>query len=185
MSRRNALTLAVPVSVADHSLGREDARVTLVQYGDYECSFCAAAQPILRDVRLRLGDALRFVFRHFPLRQVHAHAEHAAESAEAAAEQDAFWLMHNVLYRNQRALRDADLLGYAAELGLDTRRVAKDLVHATKEQRVHRDVSSGIRSGVRTTPAFFINGVRHAEPWATGSLLIALERATHTTTRGE
>jgi protein-disulfide isomerase len=179
------LTLASRVTPVDHCLGREDAPVTLVQYGDYECSFCAAAQPILRDVRRRLGDALRFVFRHFPLPQVHPHAVHAAESAEAAADQDAFWLMHDTLYRNQRSLRDADLLSYAAELGLDTRRVAKDLVHASKEQRVHRDVSSGIRSGVRSTPAFFINTVRHDGPWDTGSLLIALERAAHITTRGK
>lgn len=178
------MTLDMPVTSVDHALGREDAPVTLVEYGDYECASCAAAQPILLDARRRLGDALRFVFRHFPLPQVHPHAAHAAESAEAAAEQDAFWLMHDVLYRNQRALRDSDLLGYAAELGLNTRRVAKDLVHATKEQRVHRDVSSGIRSGVRTTPAFFINGVLHTEPWDTGALLMALERAAHTTTRG-
>lgn len=178
------MTLASPVTPVDHCLGREDAPVTLVEYGDYECSFCAAAQPILCDVRRRLGEALRFVFRHFPLPQVHPHAEHAAESAEAAAEQDAFWLMHDMLYRNQHALRDADLLGYAAELGLDTRRIAKDLVHATKEQRVHRDVSSGVRSGVVRTPAFFINTVRHAGPWDIGSLLNALERAAQTATRG-
>ena len=113
-------SLAPPVGPADHAHGPADAPVTLVEYGDYECPHCGLAHPIVKAVESRLGDRLRFVFRHFPISSNHPHAQHAAEMAEAAAERGKFWEMHDLLYGNQDALEDEDLLGYAGSLGIDS-----------------------------------------------------------------
>src|SRR5688572_21484032 len=102
--------LVPPVNSRDHLLGPDDAPVTLVEYGDYECPYCGIAYPIVESVRRRLGDNTRFVYRHFPLTQIHPHAQHAAEMAEAAGERGKFWEMHDMLFRNQRALDDQDLI---------------------------------------------------------------------------
>jgi protein-disulfide isomerase len=168
------VTLKPPVSDADHSDGPADAPVELVEYGDFECPHCGAAYPIVQEVQRLLGNGLRFVYRHFPLTQIHPHAEHAAESSEAAAEQDAFWEMHDMLFEHQDALGDPDLVRYAKKLELDAGRVAKGLAAGTYEPRVRRDFASGVRSGVNGTPTFFINGVRHVGPWDLDSLLLAL-----------
>ena len=169
--------LTPSVSPADHSAGSENAPVTLVEFGDYECPHCSAAHPVVQEIRRILGSRLRFVFRNFPLRQVHPHAEHAAESAEAAAAQNEFWRMHDLLFENQDALEDSDLLRYAAALPLDVERVARELAAGLYADSVSKDFRSGVRSGVNGTPSFFINGVRHDESWDLPTLLAALEGA--------
>ena len=176
--------LTPPVSDADHRAGPEDAPVTLVEYGDFECPHCGRAHPIVREVRRRMGRRLRFVYRHFPLSQVHPHAVHAAEAAEAAAAQGKFWEMHGALFENQEALEDPDLIRYAQELGLDADRVAKELESDAGAKRVREHFRSGVRSGVNGTPTFFINGERYDGPWGTEEdLLEALAVAAGSETR--
>ena len=170
--------LTVPVdSDRDHIQGPATAAVTLVQYGDYECPYCGAAYPIIQDVQSRMGGRLRFVFRNFPIPTSHPHAEQAAEAAEASDAQGRFWEMHDMLYENQRRLRDEDLLAYAERLELDVERFAKELAEHVHAERVHEDFMSGVRSGVNGTPTFYINGVRHDDSYEPDVLLDALERA--------
>jgi protein-disulfide isomerase len=144
-----------------------DAPLTLVEYGDYECPYCGQAYPIVKEVQERLGDDLRFVFRNFPLRQMHPHAESAAEAAEAAAAQDEdiYWEMHDLIYEHQDDLSEDDLQGYASDLGLDAERVASELEEGTHRDRVEEDLMSGARSGVNGTPTFFVNAERFDEDW--------------------
>jgi protein-disulfide isomerase len=123
------------------------------------------AHPIVKSLQRALGDQMRFVFRNFPLRDSHPHAEHAAEAAESAGAQGSFWEMHDTLYENQEQLADSDLLRYAKELGLDAGRVARDLENGTYAKHVREDFRSGVRSGVNGTPTFFVNGVRYDEGW--------------------
>ena len=178
MSKQAHVTrLTVPVSERDHSLGPADAPVTLLEYGDYECPYCGRAFPIVHEVQRRLGDQLRFVFRNFPLTQIHVHAEHAAEVAEAAAAQGKFWQMHDWLYTHQYALDDDGLLAGAGEVGLDVERVRRELADGTHRARVRDDFMSGIRSGVNGTPTFYINGVRHDADYSLETLLAAIEEA--------
>jgi protein-disulfide isomerase len=169
--------LVVPVSERDHVVGGEGALVTLVEYGDFECPFCGQAHVVLEEVRRALGPRLRFVFRHFPLSSVHPHALRAAEAAEAAGAQDAFFPMHDLLYENQDALEDADLVGYAAELSLDVDRFAGELASHVHRPRVRADFMGGVKSGVNGTPTFFIDGRRHDGAWDRASLLEALDAA--------
>jgi len=170
--------LAIPVDEdRDHIQGRADAPVTLVEYGDYECPYCGAAYPIVKEVQARLGDTLRFVFRNFPITTSHPHAEQAAEAAEAAAAQRKFWEMHDLLYENQRRLGDQDLRGYADQLGLDVELFDKELVEHVHAPRVREDFMSGVRSGVNGTPSFYINGTRHDDSYDLETLLAALEQA--------
>ena len=169
--------LTPPVSPRDHVLGPADARVTLVEFGDFECPFCGAAYPELQRVLRELGPKVRFVFRHFPLGEQHPHAPHAAEVAEAAGAQGKFWPMHDLLYQRQAALGDEDLVRYARELGLDSDRVRRELAAHTHAARVHEDFLSGVRSGVSGTPRFFINGRPHEEPGDAKTLAAALRRA--------
>lgn len=166
--------LSVPVSARDHSQGSEDAVVTLVEYGDYECPHCGRAYPIVKEIQRRLGSRLRFVFRNFPLTQIHPHAEHAAEAAEAAAAPGKFWEMHDVIFEHQNALDDRHLLEYAADLGLDKGRFQHELTSHAHSTRVREDFLSGIKSGVNGTPTFFINGIRHDDSWDIGTLEDAL-----------
>jgi protein-disulfide isomerase len=171
-------TLALPVSPArDHIWGPPTAPVTLVEYGDYECPYCAAAHGIVRATQTSLGDELRFVFRHFPMTTVHPHAQPAAEAAEAAGAQGKFWQMHDLLYENQEQLDAPYLLGYAKALGLDVARLSGDLVTHVHAPKVREDFMSGVRSGVNGTPTFYINGVRHDGSWDAVSLLDALRSA--------
>jgi len=169
--------LTPPVSAGDHSAGPDDAPVTLVEFGDYECPYCAAAHPMVQEIQRNLGPDLRFVFRNFPLAQIHPHAQRAAEAAEAAGAQDQFWGMHDLLFENQDALEDSDLLRYAAALSLDQERFTKELSSGVYADRVRRDFRSGVKSGVNGTPTFFINGVRHDAPWDLPTLLAAVEAA--------
>ena len=170
--------LTTPVSEADHRSGPDDAPVTLVEYGDFECPSCRAAYPFVEDVRKKMGARLRFVFRHFPLTQMHPHAMHAAEAAEAAGAQSKFWQMHGALFQHQDALEDADLVRYAKALHLDVERFTSELASEAHAKRVRESIRSGIRSGVNGTPTFFINGVRYDGSWGAPELLAALEAAT-------
>ena len=169
-------TLAPPVGERDHVQGPASAPVTLVEYGDFECPYCGAAYLIIKKVQEVMGDQLRFVFRHFPLTQIHPHAEAAAEASEAANAQGQFWEMHDLLFENQRALDPLHLLGYAEELGLDTRKFVRELEGHVYHDRVREDFMSGVRSGVNGTPAFFINGVRYDGSWDLAPLLEILEK---------
>jgi protein-disulfide isomerase len=161
----------------DHIQGSADASVTLVEYGDYECPYCGAAYPIIKEVQSRLGDRLRFVFRNFPITTSHPHAEQAAEAAEAAAAQGTFWEMHDLLYENQRHLEQGDLHRYAEQLGLDGRAFQEDLAQHVYAERVREDFMSGVRSGVNGTPTFYINGARHDGSYELETLVAVLERA--------
>jgi protein-disulfide isomerase len=170
--------LTVPVDEGrDHVQGPADAAVTLVEYGDYECPYCGAAYPIVKEVQARMGDRLRFVFRNFPITTSHPHAEQAAEAAESAAAQERFWEMHDVLYENQRHLEDEDLRAYAEQVGLDVERFGKELAEHVHAARVREDFMSGVRSGVNGTPTFYINGLRHDDSYELETLLAALESA--------
>jgi protein-disulfide isomerase len=161
----------------DHIQGPSDAAVTLVQYGDYECPYCGAAYPIIKEVQSRLGERLRFVFRNFPIATSHPHAEQAAEAAEAAAAQGTFWQMHDLLYENQKRLSDQDLRAYAERLELDIELFDKELAEHVHAERVREDFMSGVRSGVNGTPTFYINGARHDDSYDLDTLLGASERA--------
>jgi protein-disulfide isomerase len=167
------LTQAVDPAV-DHIRGPVDGRVTLVEYGDFECPYCGRAEPIVRDLVQMFGDDLTFVFRHLPLVDVHEHAELAAEAGEAAAAQGRFWEMHDALLAHQDALTTDALVHYAEELGLDVDRFVADLDSRHFALRVARDVESAEESGVRGTPTFFVNGRRHHGRYDQASLTAAL-----------
>src|SRR6202521_5290345 len=143
--------LTPPVSARDHVAGADDAPVTLVEYGDYECPYCGMASPIVKTAQRELGGQLRFVFRNFPLAEAHPHARMAAQAAEAAGAQGKFWEMHDMLFEHQDALEPEDLVSYAKALGLDAQRFAHDLEAGTYEKRVRDDFRSGVRSGVNGT----------------------------------
>lgn len=168
--------LTAPISVEDHLDGPPGAPLELVMYADFQCPYCAAAYPIVRRVRERLSGRLAFVFRHFPLRDIHPDAQRAAEAAEAAAAQGAFWPMYDRLYEARGQLGAEDLVSYAGELGLDRDRVAGELERSAHAARVQRDVDSGLASGVGGTPSFFVNGRLHAGSFDASSLIGALER---------
>ena len=168
--------LTPPVTERDHAAGSGHAPVTLVEYGDYECPYCGMAYPIVKAAQQRLGEQLRFVFRNFPLKENHPHAQHAAEAAEAADAQGKFWQMHDAIFEHQHALEDDDLVAYATSLGLDADRVAEDLANGTYAKRVREDFRNGVRSGVNGTPTFFINGERYDGPWADQVRFIAALR---------
>jgi len=175
MSRReNRAHLTVPVGPRDHTSGAEDAPLTVVEYGDFQCPHCRNAYPIVKKVQQQLGARLRFVFRNFPLTQIHPEAEHAAEAAEAAGAQGAFWQMHDRLFERQFALEDDNLVEYARELGLDADRLRGALDAGTYRTKVRDDFMSGVKSGVNGTPTFFINGVRYDGSYDLGSLLEAI-----------
>jgi protein-disulfide isomerase len=170
--------LTVPVSeTRDHILGPAGAPITLVEYGDFECPHCGAAHEMIQQLREEAGPRLRFVYRHFPLTQIHPHAEPAAEAAEAAASQQRFWQMHDMLFTHQDALDDTDLVAYAEEIGLERRSFVAALARHAHAPRVREDFLSGVRSGVNGTPTFFLNGVRYDGPRDRDSLLEAMDVA--------
>ncbi len=154
-------TLAVPVGARDHVLGPKSAPVTLVEYGDFECPFCAQTYPVVKEIERQLGPRLRFVYRHFPLTSVHPHAEGAALAAESASAQGRFWEMHDALFQEPEPLREDDFDRYAEELGLDVPEFDGAMSARRFLPRVRNDFHSGVRSGVNGTPSFFINNVRH------------------------
>jgi Na+/H+ antiporter NhaA len=170
--------LAVPVDPeTDHVRGSADAPVTLVEYGDFECPYCGQAEPIVRELLADFGDDLRYVWRHLPLSDVHPRAQIAAEAAEAAAEQGAFWEMHDLLLAHQDALRPPDLVRYAEQLGLDTQRFEDDLRGHEHTARIYDDVDGADLSGVSGTPTFFINGRRHYGAYDVDTLSVEVRAA--------
>jgi Na+/H+ antiporter NhaA len=160
----------------DHIRGPIEAPVTVVEYGDFECPYCGQAEPFVRELLREFGD-VRYVWRHLPLNDVHPQAQLAAEAAEAAAEQDAFWQMHDLLLDHQDALRPADLMGYAEQLGLDVELFSSQLRRHSGANRVAEDVNSADLSGVSGTPTFFINGQRHYGAYDTDTLATAVRAA--------
>jgi protein-disulfide isomerase len=161
----------------DHIRGSDDAPVTLVEYGDYQCSYCGQAEVVIRELLDSFGDDLRYVWRHLPLTDVHEHAQMAAEATEAAAEQDDFWPMHDVLLEHQGDLNPRDLTGYARDLGLDVDRFWDGLRTRRHAPHVAEDVASADASGVAGTPSFFINGRRHQGAYDVSTLTAAVRAA--------
>jgi len=173
-------TLAIPVSAHDHARGPEKAQLTLVQYVDFECPHCALAHPRLTEIANELGDSLRVVFRHFPLTDVHPRAQRAAEAAEAAAKQGRLWEMIPLLHANHDRLDDETLVRSAKKAGVDAKRLMKELASGAHAGRVRADYLGGLRSGVKGTPTFFINGELHEGAIGLDSLVTALLKASRT-----
>jgi protein-disulfide isomerase len=157
--------LSIPVGPHDHSSGTADAKLTVVEYGDYQCPYCGQAYPIVKKLQKEFGDDLRFIFRNFPLSDMHPHAEAAAEVAEAVALQGKFWEIHDTIYENQRDLSSEALARYITEVGADVGQVAKDIKSGAPRQRVEADFEGAIRSGANGTPTFFVNGERYDGSW--------------------
>ena len=168
--------LNLPVNDRDHVQGPRTAPVNLVEYGDYECPYTGQAYPIVKEIQKRLGDKLLFVFRNFPLREIHPHAEHAAEAAEGAAAQGKFWDMHDYLFEHQLALDDNHLLKYAEMLSIDTDKFRSEMSGHIYRSMIDKSLGEGIASGVEGTPTFFINGVRHNDAWDLETLLAAIRK---------
>jgi protein-disulfide isomerase len=163
------------LDAVDHLRGPAAGRVIL-EYGDYECPYSRQAYREIKVVEQQLDGGIRFAFRHFPLEEIHPHALAAAAAAEAAALQDRFWEMHELLFRRQKALEDGDLRRYAAELALDVARFHQDRIGAGVEQRIRRDVDRGTASGqVRGTPTLFIDGTVYVGGYDAATLMEALE----------
>jgi len=169
------MSLKIPIGNDDHTLGRAQAPLTLLEYGDYECSYCRAAHPVVASVRAELGDQLRFVFRNMPLSEVHPHAELAAEAAEAAASQGKFWQMHDALFEQEPPLSSAAIAALARRLELDMPRFHDDLTTHKFRERVKRDFLGAIKSGVAGTPAFFIDGELYGGAADADALIAALQ----------
>jgi len=167
--------LKIPVGPADHALGDEHAPVTLVEYGDYQCPHCGHAHPVVKELRKHFGKQLRFVYRHFPLTQIHPMAEPAAETAEFAAAHERFWQMHDRIFENQENL-GLPLLG---DLAQDLELSSEDLVGALESHeflpKIKEDFMGGVRSGVNGTPTFFINGYRYEDLFEFAGMVDAID----------
>jgi protein-disulfide isomerase len=164
MSEQSSLSrdvLIIPVTEEDHAQGPGDAPLTLVEYGDFECPDCGQAYPVVKQLREEFGDRLRFIYRHFPRNTIHQHAGIAAQASEAAAAQEKFWPMHQLLFKNQKDLANADLVSYALRAGLELYRFEGDLSSARFADKVEQDYEGGQLAGVTGTPTFFINGRRY------------------------
>jgi len=172
--------LAVPVNHLDHVLGSAQAPVNLVEYGDFECPACKLAYPAVKLLIKTFGSAVRFAYRHFPLVEVHPHAELAAEAAEAAGAQRKFWPMHDLLFENQQHLKANHLRAYAQRLELDLSRYDYEMGDHVYLQRVREHVASGVASGVRATPAFYLNGVPHDVSFGFEHLMDAVRQSVGT-----
>jgi protein-disulfide isomerase len=170
------MALNPAVNSHDHSQGATAAPLTLLEYGDYECSYCGQAYPIVKEIQATLGKDLRFVFRNFPLREAHPHAEQAAWLAEGAAAAGVFWQVHDLLYENQSRLTHGDLVRYGQRAGMSTTAIDTAIAGAFAA-RVSADFRGGLRSGVNGTPTFFINGERHTGSFEASELMAALQSA--------
>lgn len=177
MKPQQHFILTVPVNDADHAMGAEQAPVTLVEYGDFECPNCKQAAPAIKILLEHFAGRVRFVYRHFPLEEVHPHAMQAAEAAEAAAAQGRFWPMHDLLFDRQLHLASSQLCTCAQELRLDMTRFAAALDGHLHLQRVREHRQSGSASGVHGTPAFFVNGVIADASFTLHELYDAVEAA--------
>ena len=157
--------LKPPVNNKDHVQGKVTAPLELVEYGDYQCPHCGYAYPIIKNIQHSLGADLKFVFRNFPLAEVHPDAFNAAVAAEAAELQHKFWNMHDIIFENQQALDIESIFLYAKRIGLDLERFKNDIQKDTLIAKVEQDFESGVRSGVNGTPSFFINGKKYNGDW--------------------
>lgn len=154
-------SLQIPVTEADHAKGRPDAPVTLVEYGDYECPHCGAAYPVVKQLQKRFGADLRFVYRNFPLGEIHPNAMNAAMTAEFGAAHGFFWEVHDALFENQQQLGAALYKVIVKELGLAAAQLRAALEANVYIDKIRSDFSGGVRSGVNGTPSFFVNGKRY------------------------
>jgi protein-disulfide isomerase len=164
--------LHFPITAQDHVQGPPDAPITLVEYGDYQCPYCAQAYPILKQLQRRFGERMRLVFRNFPLTEIHRHALHAAQAAESVGAQlgnDAYWRMHDTIYEHQKDSPDAlsaKSLSQCGELvGADPAVILRDIESGAFVDRIQADFAGGVRSGVNGTPTFFVNGERYDGDW--------------------
>jgi protein-disulfide isomerase len=167
--------LKPPINENDHVQGPANARIELVEYGDYECPHCGRAYPIIKKIQQQLGNDLKFIFRNFPIAEAHPHAVNAALAAEAAALQQKFWEMHDMIFENQDQLEWEHLLAYAKAIKLDLNRFKTDVKSKALQDKVETDFESGIRSGVNGTPSLFINGKKFEGDWAGGELMESLK----------
>jgi protein-disulfide isomerase len=161
----------------DHVRGSEDAPVTLVEYGDFQCPYCGQAEQVIRELLAEHGGDVRYVWRHLPLNDVHPNAQLASEASEAAAAQERFWDMYDTLLSHQGELALRDLVRHAQELGLDMERFKDELRRRVHAPRVAEDVASADESGVSGTPTFFINGRRHYGVYDIDALTAAVKAA--------
>ncbi|AEV98614.1 disulfide bond formation protein DsbA [Niastella koreensis] len=168
--------LTPPVNKNDHVQGSPDAEILLVEYGDYQCPHCGAAHPIVKEIQKRLGKNISFVFRNFPLSNLHELAIPAAKTAEAAGRQNKFWQMHDMIYEHQTQLSQFALLKFAEELKLNIIELKRDLADKSLLEKIESDFESGMRSGVNGTPSFFINGYKYNGGYDFTSLYSALEK---------
>ena len=179
-SHEDVRKLTVPVSIGlDHIRGSVNAPVTIVEYGDFECPYTGMAYPIVKEIMKQFGDKIYFVYRNFPLNDIHPHAQHAAEAAEAAAAQDKFWQMHDYLFEHQKALDDNHLLEYAQKVGLNVDRFKGEMSGHVYVPLINKSLKSGIDSGVEGTPTFFINGQRYEDSWDIDTLSNFLKESLH------
>ncbi len=169
------MSLKPAVSKTDHVQGNEKALIELVEYGDYQCPHCGHAYPIVKKIQKALGEKLLFVFRNFPLQEIHPSALLAAVASEAAARQNKFWEMHDLIFENQNNLSEQNILALAKHLKLDSKKFEKDLEDEKLLDKVNADFESGVRSGVNGTPTFFINGVKYTGSWEYADLLAHLK----------
>ena len=169
------MSLKPPVSARDHIQGNSNAMIELVEYGDYQCPYCGQAYPIIKIIQQKIGDDLKFVYRNFPLSEIHPQAKIAAIAAEAADRQNRFWAMHDIIFENQQRLHQSALIEYAKLIGLDVEQFEDDLTNDELVNRVEDDFESGLRSGVNGTPGFFINGKKYNDSWDEDSLEAYIE----------
>ncbi|WP_433081517.1 DsbA family protein [Dactylosporangium sp. CA-052675] len=174
--------LTIPVGPDDHTSGPAGAPVSLVEYGDFQCPYCAMAHTILQDLLRLRRETVRYTFRHFPLTNVHPYADLAAEVAEAAAVRGAFWPMRDWLFANQSGINPRRLMVGVERLGLPSAEVGDEVGAHLYLDRVRRDLVGGVRSGVGGTPTFFVNGVRHDGGYSLDDLLDAVDQAAEATT---
>jgi protein-disulfide isomerase len=179
MTQRTDFHLTVPVNAADHTIGPEHAPVTVVEYGDFECPNCKQAAPAVKLLLERFDQRVRFAYRHLPLENVHPHALLAAEAAECAGAQGKFWQMHELLFANQDHLKPKNLHAYAEQLGLDMGLYTAEMDDHVYLQRVREHIDSGLQSGARGTPCFFVNGMIQDVSFGMRSLFDAVETALH------
>jgi protein-disulfide isomerase len=152
------MSLKPAVSTADHKQGKKDADIVIVEYGDYQCPYCGAAYPVLKEIMKKYGKQIQFVFRNFPLSEMHQYARPAAIVAEAAALQGKFWEMHDAIYENQQYLSENLLLDLAEKLELDSHQFNTDIKKSEVADKIDSDFESGVMSGVNGTPSLFVNG---------------------------
>lgn len=171
------MALRTPVNETDYLYGPSNAKVELVEYGDYQCPHCGRAYPLVKNLVQQLGDDVKFVFRNFPLTKIHPQARLAAIAAEAAGLQHKYWEMHDIIFENQKRLHPTALMEYAAAIGLNKEQFTADLERNDLAAKVDAHFYSGMRSGVSATPTFFINGEKYTGSWENDDLLQYIKSA--------